>query len=254
MNRLAGKVALITGIGSGMGRAAAKLFAAEGATVVGCDTNQVTCAEVVAEVRASGGDIASLTPCDPVDPALANALVRFVIETFGRIDVIYNNAAVAEMAWIEEMTSEMWTTTMRGELDIIFNVVKAAWPHLKASGGGSIINCASVSGKLAFKVLPALAHATGKGGVISMTRQLAAEGGPHGIRVNSISPGLVRTNATAALMQDKEWLAAMQSKLMLNGRIGEPEDVAYCALYLASDESRWVTGADFAIDGGTTAW
>ena len=81
-----------------------------------------------------------------------------------------------------------------------------------------------------------------------------AEGGPHGIRVNSISPGLVRTNATAALLQDKEWLAAMQSQLMLSGRIGEPDDIAYCALYLASDESRWVTGADFAIDGGTTAW
>lgn len=254
MARLEGKVVIITGIGSGMGRAAAKLFAAEGAKVVGCDIAETSCDAVVQEVQAAGGDIVALAPCSPVEPDQAEELVRFAVAKYGAIDVVYNNASEVEMAWLEDMTSAMWTRTMRGELDIVFNLVKAAWPHLKARGGGSIINCASISGRLGIRVLPAIGHAAGKGGVIAMTRQIAAEGGLHKIRANSISPGLVRTPATAGLMENEEWFAAMSSKLMLDGQVGEPEDIAYCALYLASDESRWVTGADFAIDGGTTAW
>ena len=252
--RLEGKVCLITGIGSGMGRAAALLFAREGARVVGCDVDAAGCKATTEQVKSTGGQITSLGDCDPCDPTHAARLVSFAIASYGGLDVVYNNAAVARLAWIEDMTHEMWTTTMRGELDIVFNVVKAAWPHLKQRGGGSIINCGSVSGKRAYEVLPALAHTAGKGGVIAMTRQLAMEGGPHGIRANSISPGLVRTAATAALIDDPRWFEPMKRKLMLNGRVGEPEDVAHCALYLASDESTWVTGADFAVDGGTTAW
>ncbi|NPC55917.1 SDR family NAD(P)-dependent oxidoreductase [Caenimonas soli] len=252
--RLQDKVTVITGIGSGMGRAAALLFAAEGARVVGCDIDPVACQATLEAIRARGGEAVGLPDCDPCDPGQARRLVEYAVNSFGGVDVVYNNAAVARMAWIEDMTCEMWSTTMRGELDIVFNLVKAAWPHLKQRGGGSIINCGSVSGKMAYEVLPALAHAAGKGGVIAMTRQLAMEGGTHGIRANSISPGLVRTGATAPLIDDANWFAPMKRKLMLNGRVGTPEDVAYCALYLASDESAWVTGADFAIDGGTTAW
>lgn len=254
LSRLQDKVTLITGIGGGMGRAAALLFAAEGAKVVGCDVDGAACSETIATITARGGVAVALPECDPCDPADAARLVDFAAASFGGLDVVYNNAAVARFAWIEDMTHEMWATTLRGELDIVFNVVKAAWPHLKRRGGGSIINCGSVSGKRAYEVLPALAHTAGKGGVIAMTRQLAMEGGPHGIRANSISPGLVRTAATSAFLDDPQWFAAMKRKLMLNGRVGTPEDVAYCALYLASDESAWVTGADFAIDGGTTAW
>jgi len=251
--RLNKKIAIITGIGSGMGQAAAKLFAAEGACVVGCDIDQATCNATVQAILASGGEAVALSACDPSEPAQAQQLIDLAIQTYGRIDVLYNNAAGVHFAPIEEMTHAMWTATMKGELDIVFNACKAAWPHLKAHGG-SIINCGSVSGKIAYEVLPALAHAAGKGGVISMTRQLAMEGGPHGIRANSISPGLVRTGATAPLIDNAEWFAPMKRKLMLNGKVGEPIDVAFCALYLASDEARWVTGADFAIDGGTTAW
>ena len=254
MTRLAGKVAIITGIGSGMGRAAALLFAAEGAHVVGCDIDSASCEATLAAIRTTGGTAKALGGCDPSVPAEAQRLVEFAVATYGGVDIVYNNAAAVRFAWIEDMTHEDWQVTMRGELDIVFNVVKAAWPHLKHRGGGSIINCGSVSGKIAYEVLPALAHSAGKGGVIAMTKQLAMEGGKHGIRVNSISPGLVRTGATAPLIDNADWFAPMKRKLMLNGRVGKPEDVAYCALYLASDESTWVTGADFAIDGGTTAW
>ncbi|EIM99946.1 SDR family NAD(P)-dependent oxidoreductase [Paraburkholderia hospita] len=251
--RLEGKVAVITGIGSGMGRAAALLFAAEGARVVGCDVDGESCRSAVALIRDAGGDAVALQPCDPSEPNEADALIDLAIASYGSIDVVYNNAASVRFAPIEDMTVEMWRHTMKGELDIVFNVCKAAWGYLKQRGG-SIINCGSVSGKMAYEVLPALAHSAGKGGVIAMTRQLAMEGGKHGIRVNSISPGLVKTGATTSLMDDPNWFGPMKRKLMLNGRVGTPEDIAFCALYLASDEAGWVTGADFAIDGGTTAW
>lgn len=252
-NRLRDKVAVITGIGSGMGRAAALLFAAEGARVVGCDINVAGCNATVEAILAAGGEVVALQPCDPSEPEQAQQLIDLALARFGAIDILYNNASAVHFASIEDMTHEMWRSTMKGELDIVFNACKAAWPHLKQRGG-SIINCGSVSGKIAYEVLPALAHAAGKGGVIAMTHQLAMEGGRHGIRANSISPGLVRTGATAAFMEIPEWMGPMKRKLMLDGRVGTPEDVAYCALYLASDEARWVTGADFAIDGGTTAW
>lgn len=252
-NRLKDKVAVITGIGSGMGRAAALLFAAEGAKVVGCDVNEAACRESVAAIQAQGGEAVSLQPCDPSEPAQAQSLIDLAVSAFGAIDVLYNNAAAVHFAPIDTITHEMWTATMRGELDIVFNACKAAWPFLKIRGG-SIINCGSTSGKIAYEVLPALAHSAGKGGVIAMTRQLAMEGGKYGIRANSISPGLVRTGATASLIDSPEWFAPMKRKLMLDGQVGTPEDIAYCALYLASDEAKWVTGADFAIDGGTTAW
>jgi NAD(P)-dependent dehydrogenase (short-subunit alcohol dehydrogenase family) len=252
-NRLRDKVAVITGIGNGMGRAAALLFAAEGAAIVGCDVDEASCQSTIKTILDSGGRAVGLQSCDPSEPGHAEALIDRAIDSYGKIDVLYNNAAIVRFAPIEEMTLEMWKITMKGELDIVFNVCRAAWPYLKERGG-SIINCGSVSGKIAYEVLPALAHSAGKGGVIAMTRQLAMEGGKHGIRANSISPGLVRTGATSALIDNPEWFAPMKRKLMLNGQVGTPDDVAYCALYLASDEAKWVTGADFAIDGGTTAW
>ena len=252
-DRLAGKVCIVTGTGGSMGRAAAKMFAAQGAFVVGCDIDVARAAETLAIVLNAGGTMVSLHPVDMSLQSDAAELIRFALKNYGRIDVLYNNGAAGEFAWVSDMTSEQWQFTLRNEMDVIFHAVQAVWPHMLTSGGGSIINVGSVSGKIAYQVLPALAHSAAKGGVIAMTKHLAMEGGPHGIRVNSISPGLILSDAVRALMSDPAWEGPMINKIML-GRPGEPEDVVQAAIFLASDESSWVTGADFAIDGGTTAW
>lgn len=252
-SRLAGKVCIVTGTGGSMGRAAAQMFAAQGARVVGCDIDAARAAETVTMVLSAGGTMVSLHPVDLSLQSGAAELIRFALESFDRIDVLYNNGAAGEFAWVSDMTSEQWQFTLRNEMDVIFHAVQAVWPHMLAAGGGSIINVGSVSGKIAYQVLPALAHSAAKGGVIAMTKHLAMEGGPHAIRVNSISPGLILSDAVRALLRDPAWEGPMLNKIML-GRPGEPEDVVQAAIYLASDESRWVTGADFAIDGGTTAW
>lgn len=251
--RLEGKVAVITGTAGGQGRAAARIFAAEGAKVVGCDIKAEAAEETVGMVEAAGGEMVSMQPCDLTDPAQVTALFDLAVDAYGGFDVLYNNAAMAYFAWMEDFTYELWSATMQQELDIVFRACKEAWPRLRARGGGSIINTGSVSGKGVYDVLPGLAHSAAKGGVLAMSRQLAMEGGAHGIRVNTISPGLVRTAQTEAFLGDPDWYEPMMRRLMIK-RIGEPEDVAWCAVYLASDESAWVTGSDFAIDGGTTAW
>lgn len=251
--RLDGKVCIITGSGGSMGREAARMFASEGALVVGCDIDEAAAAETERLVRDAGGTIMSVHPCDLSTKQAADALVEQTMGRHGRIDVLYNNGGGAVMEWLLDMTPGQWSFTMRNELDLIFFATQAVWPTMVAQHAGSIINVGSVSGKIAYRVLPGVAHSAAKGGVIAMTKHLAMEGGPHGIRVNSISPGLVLSQGTRPLFEIGEWRDAMLAKIMLD-RPGEPEDVVHAAIYLASDESRWVTGADFAIDGGTTAW
>lgn len=251
--RLRGKVCIITGTGSGMGRAAALLFAREGARVVGCDIKPHTAEQTLRAVRAEGGEMISLHPCDLSVRADVDRLVECALAAYDGIDVLYNNASMAYFAPLAQMTYEMWSNTLRQELDVVFHGCQAVLPHMIRRGGGSIINVGSTSGKIAYEVLPALAHMAAKGGVIAVTKQIAFEGGKHKVRCNTISPGLVLTAQTKAFIDTPEWFAPMRAKLML-GRVGLPEDIAPLAVYLASDESSWVTGADFAIDGGTTAW
>ena len=252
-DRLKGKVCIVTGTGSGMGRAAALLFASEGAKIVGCDVNEDTGQATLEAVRAGGGEMMSLQPCNMAKRADVDRLMSLAVDTYGDVDVLYNNGSMAYFAWLTDMTYDSWSNTLREEIDLVFHACQAVFPLMKSRGGGSIINVGSVSGKMAYKVLPALAHMAAKGGVIAMSKQLAMEGGPHGIRCNTISPGLVLTAQTKAFIDNPEWFGPMRDKLML-GRVGLPEDIAPLALYLASDESSWVTGADYAIDGGTTAW
>ncbi|KAJ9609107.1 hypothetical protein H2200_006878 [Cladophialophora chaetospira] len=251
--RLANKVCLITGTSGGMGRAAALHFAREGAKVVGCDINAEKDAETVKLVTAEGGSMISLSPCDLTKADSCQKLVDAVIEKHGRLDVLYNNAAVAYFAWIDNHPDDVWYKTIDYELHLVFLLTRAAWPHLKKSGKASIISTGSTSGFFTATALPALAHAAAKGAVIAMTKQLALEGRKHGIRANSISPGLVHTNATAAFLENPEWRASQVDKVML-GRPGQPEEIAATAVFLASDESSFITAANLVVDGGTTAW
>jgi NAD(P)-dependent dehydrogenase (short-subunit alcohol dehydrogenase family) len=251
--RLAGKVALITGTAGGQGREAALRFAREGARIVGCDLKREEAEETVAMVHALGGEMTSMAPVDLGDSAAARAWVAQAAAVHGGFDILYNNASAPRFASIAEMTDEQWHFTIRNELDLMFYTASAAWPHLIERGGGSIVNTGSICGISALAQTPgSIAHAATKAGVIAMTRELALEGGPHNIRANSISPGIIESPATAAQLEQPGFREGHLESLMLK-RIGTPGDVAGAALFLASDESSWMTGANLVIDGGFSA-
>lgn len=250
--RLAGKVAVVTGAGNGIGQGCALMFARHAATVFAVDIDISAAEATRARAQAEGLD---LTPVQ-ADLTRQEQVSRIIDDIAGHgdgIQALVNAAAVADFVWIEEMDHERhWRRTLAGELDTVFLMCKAAWPHLKARGG-SIVNLASANAWVALKHSPALAHTAGKGGVLAMTRQLAMEGAPHRIRANTISPGMIVTAATKPVLERPELLAAVKEKLMVD-RLGRPEDVAWMAVYLASDEAGYVTGADFRVDGGALAW
>jgi NAD(P)-dependent dehydrogenase (short-subunit alcohol dehydrogenase family) len=249
--RLAGKVAIVTGIGSGIGQGCARMFARQGARVMSCDIDAAAAEGALRQAHSEGLAIESLHPCDLTQPTDVAALIQRTVERNGGIDILVNAAAWGAFAPVETMDFETeWRRTLSGELDVVFLACKAAWPHLKKRGG-SIINFASANAHVTLRGSPAVAHCAGKGGVLAMTRQLAAEGGPFGIRANTISPALVVTGATKPVLQQPGFIDNVLDKSMIK-RLGQPDDIAWCAVYLASDESTWVTAADFCIDGGAT--
>ena len=251
MGRLEGKVALITGTAGGQGRAAALLFAREGASVVGCDLDAAGAAETLEMVRRQGGRMASMAPVDLSDEAQAKSWVDEAAAAYGGIDILYNNAATARLGPLDVLPVDAWRFTLRNDLDPVFLVTRAAWPHLVARGGGSIVNTASVMAGRADD-MPMGAHGAAKAAVVALTVHMAVEGGPLGIRANAISPGLIATAATAAHLKDPFDGMHKHVRASPLGRVGQPEDVAPVALFLASDEAAYVTGANIVVDGGQT--
>lgn len=238
--RLAGKRAVVTGAGRGIGLEVARMFAAEGAQVLACDI-----------------DAASLASLDGVDTCAADltseaGAAALAEAAGGRVDILVNGAAIVRFAPIPEMSLEDFHITTKGEIDTVFLVTRALWPALEASGCASIINFSSANAHTALNGLPAIAHTAGKGAALAMTRQMAMEGGPKGIRANSIAPGFTVTEETEQHL-DTPLMENVRAKVMVD-RLGTTTDIAYLAVYLASDESLYVTGADMRIDGGATAW
>ena len=251
--RLKDKVAVVTGTGGlGIGQGCALALAREGAAVVGWDIDEKLAGETLALATEEGLLYESFV-ADLTDPAANDQLMAFAVERFGGLDVLITAAAFVEFAPVEEFDYDKhWRRTLQGELDLVFLSCKAAWSHLKARGGGSIINFASAN---AYVALPsgALAHCATKGGVLAMTRQLAMEGGRYRIRANTISPGPVVSKHIQERVNREPGFEEMIKKSLMLDRLGTPEDIGHCAVYLASDESSWVTGSDIRVDAGATA-
>lgn len=247
--RLSEKVAVITGGAAGQGRAAALLFAREGATVVVADLDEEGGRAVTSDIDAAGGS-ASFVKADVTDEGQVAALVETTVDTHGRLDVMYNNAGLVRMAPIADLSTEDWDFTMSFELTQVYFGCKYALRQMQRQGSGSIINTASTSGLVG---IPGHGpHAASKAGVIGLTRSVAVDYGPHGIRCNAIAPGFVPFTAQTVELSTPEFLDMMLALQPLK-RPGTPDDVATAALFLASDESSWITGHVLAVDGGQTA-
>jgi len=245
--RLRGKRALITGTGSGIGRAAARLFAQEGASVVGVDLRDAE--ESADALRADGLDVYGLT-ADLGDSGAATAVVDEAADRLGGLDVLWNNASANRPGAIDTLDPSDWDFVLRNELTLVYQVIRAAWPYLR-SQGGTIVNTGSIAATSGNGYFPQSAHHAAKAGVVGLTIQVAMEGAAHGIRANCVSPSHITTPQTAALT-DEEYRRKSLERYPL-GRLGTVEDVAYAGLFLASDESSWITGVNLVVDGGRTA-
>jgi NAD(P)-dependent dehydrogenase (short-subunit alcohol dehydrogenase family) len=247
-------VAIITGAATGIGRASALLFARAGARVALADLREPELARTVAEVRAAGGEVAAIV-ADLGRPEDCARVVADAGRALGRLDVVLNNAGVGTMVvggTVESISLEHWDLAQDVNVRAMYLVSRAAVPLLRAAGGGAIVNIASVSAFHGSVTRPSHAYAASKGAVLSLTRAMAASYGRDRIRVNAICPGTIRTRLTADITPRVEQ-AAKEGHGIPIGRIGEPEDIARCALFLASDDAAFVSGAHLVADGGAMA-
>lgn len=249
---LTGKVAVITGAASGQGRAAAQLFADEGAAIVVADIADEGAAETVARIEKDGGRAVAVH-ADVSRRAECEAMIDAATSTFGRLDVLYNNAAVQMSGALVDCTEDEWDLTIRTNLDAIFFACRAAIPQMQASGGGSIVNTASTLGLIGSPGYAA--YGAAKAGLIALTRQIAVEHGPT-IRANVIAPGSIDTPRFRKVTEQLDDREAFFEMLMANmplKRLGTADDIARVALFLASDQSAYTSGAVIPVDGGLAA-
>jgi len=251
---LTGKVALITGASTGIGRASALLFAGAGARVALVDVRAAELERTHADVRGAGGE-AVAAALDLARPEDCAAAVDAAVRAFGRLDVVLNNAGVGTMVvggTVETIALEHWDLAQDVNVRAMYLVSRASIPLLRGAGGGAIVNIASVSAFRGSVERPTHAYAASKGAVLALTRSMAASYGRDHIRVNAICPGTIRTRLTADIVERTE-RAAREGRGIPLGRVGEPEDIARCALFLASDDASFISGAQIVVDGGAMA-
>jgi len=250
--RLNGKVALITGAASGIGKETALLFAREGAAVVGVDLNEAAAGEVVDGIRSAGGEAIAIG-ADVAKASDCESMVAAAEERFGRLDVLFNNAGIlhSDDGDAEATQEDVWDLTMAVNLKGVFLGCKYGIPALRRAGGGSVINTASFVALLG-AATPQIAYTASKGGVLSMTRELAVIHAREGIRVNALCPGPLRTELLMKVLDTEEKKQRRLVHIPM-GRFGEAEEMAKAALFLASEDSSYLTGSSFEVDGGITA-
>ena len=251
MGRVEGKVAIVTGAGSGIGRASAMLLAKEGAKTVVVDRNAEAGEETVRMIKEAGGE-AIFVKADVSKVEDIKKMVKTAVSTYGKLNILFNNAGlIAEVAPTAEATEEKFDETIATNLKGAFMGMKYAIPEMLRIGGGSIINIASIAGTKGVTNAPA--YAASKGGVLALSRATAIEYATQNIRVNCISPGTISTPAMAALMKDDPEIKRNYEEAVPQGRLGRPDEVAQVVLFLASDEASHITGEKLAIDGGLEA-
>ena len=247
--RLENKVAIVTGAGQGIGAVTAKRFAAEGARVVLAARRLNMLEAIVAEIEAAGGT-AMACATDISDEAAVAQLVTNTLSAYGKLDIVVNNAVLAVPGMLSSQSSKAWRQNFHVSLDGAMFLMREAYPHLRASDGGAVVNVASVCGLLGTAGMSG--YSAAKAGMLALTRNAAIEWGKKNIRVNSVVPGVFLTPPTQGLMPDEE-SQALTAKSVPIGRIGDPMECANAILFLASDEASYITGADLVVDGGRTA-
>ncbi|MBP1934471.1 SDR family oxidoreductase [Ammoniphilus resinae] len=253
MDKLQGKVAVVTGAAMGIGRSTAVLLAKEGAKLVVADINEEQAAETVRQIQEVNGE-AIFVKTDVSKSSDVQNLIETAVDRFGKIDVLHNNVGIALGANVVETTDELWTKVIEVNLAGVYRGCKYAIPHMIRNGGGNIVNTTSVQALAGFEGWAA--YAASKGGIISLTKQVASEYAKHNIRVNCVAPGTIDTPMNLKVFEEAEDADALRdtwNKMHPLGRFGKPEEIAEVVLFLASDSSSFITGQCIVADGGITS-